>query len=78
MNRRAILALSMTGLLCSEMALPGAAVAQTAKDLVGAWTFVSNVSIRPDGSKYDGFSKGTTIFDGSAKNPAILETRKNM
>jgi Lipocalin-like domain len=33
--------------------LTGDAVAQSAKDLVGAWTFVSAVNTRPDGTKFD-------------------------
>ena len=48
----------------------GAAVAQTAKDLVGAWKSVSNVNIRPDGSKADIFGpKGTgiTIFASNGR-----------
>jgi len=40
MNRRT-LTLS-TALLCLGVALPGAAVAQTAKDIVGSWTLVSS------------------------------------
>jgi len=33
----------------------GDAVAQSAKDLVGTWTFVSAVNTRPDGTKFDPF-----------------------
>jgi hypothetical protein len=40
--------------------IPGAAVAQTAKDLVGTWTMASNVSIGKDNSRTDIFGpKGT-------------------
>ncbi len=45
-----------------------AAMAQTAADLIGTWTCVSNVSIRPDGSRSDIFGphvKGLAIFDAS-------------
>jgi hypothetical protein len=51
-------------------AVPGPAMAQTAKDLVGTWTNVSNINIRPDGSRVDVFGpKGTglAIFDGSGR-----------
>jgi hypothetical protein len=40
--------------------VPVAAVAQTATDLVGTWINVSNVNIRPDGSRVNVFGpKGT-------------------
>jgi hypothetical protein len=35
--------------------LPTAAVAQTAKDLVGTWSDISNVNVRQDGSRVDLF-----------------------
>jgi len=50
--------------------VPGPAMAQTAKDLVGTWTNVSNINIRPDGSRADVFGpKGTglAMFDGSGR-----------
>jgi hypothetical protein len=50
--------------------LPGPAMAQTAKDLVGTWSNVSNVNIRQDGSRVDIFGpKGTglAIFDASGR-----------
>lgn len=53
---------SMLGALALSVcaALPGAALAQTAKDLVGTWVNVSNVNIRADGSRADVFGpKGT-------------------
>jgi Lipocalin-like domain len=49
---------------------PDAAVAQTAKDLVGTWTNVSNVNIRQDGSRVDVFGpKGTgiAIFESNGR-----------
>jgi hypothetical protein len=49
---------------------PDAAVAQTAKDLVGTWTNVSNVNIRQDGSRIDVFGpKGTgiAIFESNGR-----------
>src|ERR1700686_2145150 len=52
------------------LAWPGAAVAQTAKDLVGTWTNIKNVNIRPDGSRVDVFGpKGTglAIFESNGR-----------
>jgi hypothetical protein len=45
MNRRTTFALSTMAVLYLGFALPGEAVAQTAKDLVGTWKQVSNVTI---------------------------------
>jgi hypothetical protein len=50
------------------LVFPGAAGAQTAKDLVGTWNQVSNVNIRQDGSRADIFvpgSKGVIIFESN-------------
>jgi hypothetical protein len=44
-----------TAALTAAAVLPGPAVAQTAKDLVGTWSNVSNVNIRQDGSRVDIF-----------------------
>jgi hypothetical protein len=44
------------------------AVAQTAKDIVGTWTLVSNQNVNPDGTKVQPFGpnpSGILIFDGS-------------
>jgi hypothetical protein len=52
------------------VALPGAAIAQTAQDLVGAWTSVSNINIRQDGSKVPVFGpngKGMAIFESNGR-----------
>ena len=52
------------------IALPGAAVAQTATDLVGTWTNISNISIRQDGTKVPLFGpKGTgmAIFESNGR-----------
>jgi lipocalin-like protein len=49
---------------------PGPAMAQTAKDLVGTWSNVSNVNVRQDGSRADIFGpKGTglAIFDAGGR-----------
>ena len=48
------------------VSVPGAAFAQTASDLVGTWMLVSNINIRPDGSRIDLLGPrgtGITIFD---------------
>ena len=45
-----------------------AAAAQTAKDLVGTWASVSNVSVRPDGTRTDAFGPhgtGLAIFESN-------------
>jgi hypothetical protein len=71
MKRRTLLTLAASALLCAGIAVPaGTAVAQSAKDLVGAWVLVSNVTTAPNGRKTDAFGanpKGTVIFDGSGR-----------
>jgi Lipocalin-like domain len=65
MNRPIALASLALGL---GVALPAAAVAQTAKDLVGTWTNFSNINIRADGSRVSVFGpngKGLAIFDSN-------------
>jgi len=70
MNRRIILSLSAIAALGFAM-LPGNAVAQTKslkEQVVGAWTFVSSVNTRADGSKFDAWGidgKGTTMYDAN-------------
>lgn len=56
------------------LASPDAAVAQTAKDLVGTWTNVSNTNIRSDGSKADVFGPrgtGIVIFESNGRYAII-------
>jgi hypothetical protein len=65
MTRIMTLAVMALGL---GIALPGSAVAQTAKDLVGTWTMVSNVNIRQDGSRANTFgphATGIAIFESN-------------
>ena len=65
MYRRSKMLLMTTALLASAIALPTVSHAQTAKDLVGAWTLVSNTNVRPDGSRIDAFGpnpKGMVVF----------------
>jgi hypothetical protein len=69
MNRR-ILALSTMALLCLGVALPGAAAAQTAKDLVGTWVMVSADTARADGSRVPTFGanpKGILNFTSDGR-----------
>jgi hypothetical protein len=54
--------------------LPGAAVAQSAKDLVGTWINTSNVNVRADGSRVDIFGpngKGIFIFDSNGHYASV-------
>jgi Lipocalin-like domain len=67
MNRTILIA---TMALSLAVALPGAAVAQTAKDLVGTWTSVSNVNIRQDGTRADSYGPhgtGMAIFESNGR-----------
>jgi hypothetical protein len=67
MNRRTTLAMTTMALLCLGVALPtNAAVAQTAKDLVGTWTIVS--------SKTDQGGRTSDIFGPNGKGLAIFES----
>jgi len=53
-----------------SFSLTNTAVAQTAKDLVGTWTMVSNINIRQDGSKADTFGPhgtGFAIFESDGR-----------
>jgi hypothetical protein len=73
MNRRT-LTLS-TALLCLGVALPGAAVAQTAKDIVGSWTLVSSETVNSDGSKVATFGanpKGNLIYTNDGRFMYLL------
>jgi Lipocalin-like domain len=70
MNRRTTLALSTMAALCLGISLPATVAAQTAKDLVGSWTLVSNDTVRPDGSKVRTFGdnpKGTIVFTSDGR-----------
>jgi hypothetical protein len=51
-----------------SISLASDVVAQTAKDLVGTWTNVSNVNIQQDGSRVDVFgphARGIAIFESN-------------
>ncbi|MCK1636977.1 lipocalin-like domain-containing protein [Bradyrhizobium sp. 157] len=74
MNRRN--ALSISAMTVLGLALPlGYAFGQTAKDLVGTWSWVSVDLTRPDGTKYQPFSanpKGFVIFDSNGRFAYLL------
>ena len=70
MRRRSTLALSAATVLCLGAAAASTAVAQTAKDLVGAWTLISSDTVRSDGSKIPTFGddpKGIIIFTSDGR-----------
>jgi lipocalin-like protein len=49
---------------------PGPAIAQTANDLVGSWSIVSEETVGPDGVKFNpigGPANGLVVFDGTGK-----------
>ena len=81
MKRRILLTLAASALLCAGIAVPaGTAVAQSAKDLAGAWVLVSNVTTAPNGRKTDAFGanpKGSVVFDGSGRY-VLLNTRTGL
>jgi hypothetical protein len=70
MKRRTALALSTMALLSFGLVLAGPAVAQTATDLAGTWTLVSNDTVRPDGSRVPTLGanpKGAIIFTNDGR-----------
>ena len=70
MKRRTTPALSAITVLCLGFASPSIAVAQTAKDVVGAWMLVSSDTVRPDGIKIPTFGddpKGIIIFTSDGR-----------
>jgi hypothetical protein len=75
MNRRSILTATTTALLLSVALPTGDAVGQTAKDLVGSWTWVSVDLTRADGTKTQPFGanpKGYVIFDSNGRFAYLL------
>src|SRR5258708_38416888 len=69
-----ILTMTMLGLALLPVSV--GAQQKTLKDqIVGAWTFVSSVNTRPDGSKYDPWGanpKGTTVYDANGHYAFML------
>jgi hypothetical protein len=78
MKRLGILTVITMSLLFLGVALPaGDAVGQTAKDLVGTWTWVSVDNLRPDGTKvqlYGPNPKGVLMFASDGRF-FFLQTR---
>jgi hypothetical protein len=74
MNRRDVVSISALTVL--GLALPsGYALGQTAKDLVGTWSWVSVELARADGTKTQPFSanpKGMVIFDSNGRFVYLL------
>jgi hypothetical protein len=71
MNRTVTLA---TTAFCLGIVMPGIAAAQTAKDLVGTWTNVSNVNIAQNGSRTNAFGPhgtGIAIFESNGRYAII-------
>ena len=78
MNQRTTLVMTIIALLCFGLILPpGGALAQqkTLKEqLVGAWTFVSNDTIAPDGTKQQPFGANPTgilILDAGGRYAVV-------
>jgi hypothetical protein len=70
LNKLALITMACLGIL-----LAGAAVAQTAKDVVGTWTLVSSVNTQPDGSKSEPYGpnpKGVATFDSGGHFTVII------
>jgi hypothetical protein len=72
--------------LCLGISFTSSAFAQTAKDLVGTWTSVSNVGIEQDGSRADIFGphgRGIAVFESNGHfaiiniNPDIPKFESN-
>jgi hypothetical protein len=82
MNRRHILSLSVITALGLAL-LPGSALAQQKslkEQLVGTWTLVSVVNIRPDGTKFDptdGKALGLMMYDDNS-NFSFLNIRSDI
>ena len=79
MNRRNILSLcAMTTLGIALM--PGSALAQTAKDIVGIWKQVTNINIAPDGRKSEPFGPNPNAiitFDANGRF-VLVNTRPDL
>ena len=71
MIRRCVFTLTALAALYFVLALPvGTAIAQTARELVGTWTWVSLNTIRPDGTRVQQMGanpKGVLIFDSNGR-----------
>jgi hypothetical protein len=75
MNRRSMLTATTMALLLGVALPKGDAVGQTAKDLVGTWTWASVELTRSDGTKTQPFGatpKGYVIFDSNGRFAYLL------
>jgi hypothetical protein len=67
--------LGTAAIALSTLCLPHAAHAQIGKEIVGAWTLVSNSSVAADGKRTDTFGPnpiGTLIFDGTGRFAVVV------
>ena len=70
MHRLGPLAMATIALLCLGVALSSAAVAQSAKDLVGTWALVSSDTVSPGGGRAPTLGAnptGSLIFTGDGR-----------
>jgi lipocalin-like protein len=77
MNRRSMMLTSTAAsLTVVGVTLQGSnAIGQTAKDLVGTWTWVTVETVRPDGSRSQPFGpnpKGHIVFDANGRFAYLL------
>ena len=76
---RPLVKIALTAVACMGVAIPSA-VGQTAKDLVGTWSFDADTSVTPDGRTIQPFGpnpKGIAIFDSSGRF-AIVNSRPDL
>ena len=74
-----LITVALTAIACLGIAIPGAG-AQTAKDLVGAWSLVSDTATTADGREVQPFGpqpNGMAIFD-SAGHFSIVISRPDL
>jgi hypothetical protein len=70
-----VLALSMVAFVSVESAVPIAATAQTARDLVGSWEVISVDNITTDGRRTPAFGanpKGVVMFDDNGRYVELI------
>jgi hypothetical protein len=75
MTSRIAIALATASFGIAGAALPDAAVAQTAADLVGSWAVVSVDNVSPDGKRTPAFGpnpKGVVILDGNGRYVEVI------
>ncbi len=75
MSSYSAIALSTLAFLWTAAALPSAAAAQSAKDLVGSWIVTAVDLVAPDGSRTPIFGpspKGTVMFDSDGRYAELI------